>query len=581
MNPRRTAVAPVLVMAGALLLGGWFLQKGVGQEQSLYFQARLFQEVVDHVAERYVDPVDRGTLYQTAIEGVLEHLGDPNTSFLDARNWENFRIRTEGEYGGVGLEIVERDGWVTVVSPIPGTPGFRAGIRAGDRIVEVEGESAEGWSSDRAADRLRGRPGSEVSLKVARPGIDEPIPFTVTREVIQLRSVPFSTLLEDGVGYIPLRVFSEHAESEVRSAIAELKSRGMTRLVMDLRGNTGGLLDQGVAVADLFLRAGLPVVETRGRAADQNGVLRTSRPEAYPDLPLVLLIDESSASASEIVAGALQDHDRALVLGSTSFGKGSVQTLFRLTGGNVLRLTTARWYTPAGRSIQKDFDAQLSVAERGVPTLAGALAERPDTAGKARVTSMGGRSLVAGGGITPDLLILPDTLTLAEQQAVRVLYQRGGAFNNAMFNFSVRYLQENPELPPAFSLPDAELDRFHDFLKESGIVVDRSAYDAASRYVRFRLEQNIARRSGGDEGEFRQSVARDPVVKRAVELLRNADSPGALFRLAGVGSPVEAEGEGGGSEGSDDRVEARAPLGGILPGEAPPRNRHGVRLGGG
>lgn len=559
MDRRRIALAPVLVLTSALLLGGWFLQQGVGQEQSLYFQARVFQEVVDHVAERYVDPVERSDLYQNAIEGVLESLGDPNTSFLDARSWENFRIRTEGEYGGVGLEIVEREGWVTVVSPIPGTPGFRAGIRAGDRIVEVDGESAEGWSSDRAADRLRGRPGSEVRVRMGRPGIAEPIDFVIQREVIQLKSVPFATIVEPGVGYVPLRVFSESSEAEVREAITGLREQGMKGLIIDLRGNLGGLLDQGVAITDLFLRAGLPVVETRGRATDQNGVLRTSRPEAYPDLPVVVLIDETSASASEIVAGALQDHDRALVLGATSFGKGSVQTLFRLTGGNVLRLTTARWYTPAGRSIQKNFEEQLSLGVRGVPTLAGPLAERPDTVGKARVTSMGGRSLLAGGGITPDLLILPDTLTQVEQAAVRSVYQQAGTFNTAMFNFSVRFLQENPGLSRDFTLEDGTLERFYRSLGESGVTVSRESFDQAARFIRFQLEREIARREWGEDGEFLHTAPEDRALQRAVEFLREADSPGSLFNLAGRAGAPPAGGE------SSPSAEDAGRIGSVLP----------------
>lgn len=573
MTTRRIALAPVLVLTAALLLGGWFLQQGVGQEQSLYFQARVFQEVVDHVAERYVDPVEREGLYQDAIDGVLEGLGDPNTSFLDARNWENFRIRTEGEYGGVGLEIVDREGWVTVVSPIPGTPGYRAGIRAGDRIVEVDGESAEGWTSDRAADRLRGRPGSEVRVRMGRPGVAEPIDFTIQREVIQLKSVPFATMVSPGVGYVPLRVFSESSETEVRDAIARLRDQGMTGLVVDLRGNLGGLLDQGVAITDLFLRAGLPVVETRGRAPDQNGVLRTSGPEAYPDLPVVLLIDESSASASEIVAGALQDHDRALVLGATSFGKGSVQTLFRLTGGNVLRLTTARWYTPAGRSIQKEFEEQLSLGARGVPTLAGPLAERPDTAGKPRVTSMGGRSLVAGGGITPDLLVVPDTLTADEQEAVRAVYQEAGTFNTALFNYSVRYLQENPGLSRDFTLEEGALEGFYRFLVESEVSVDRPTFDRAARFIRFQLEREIARREWGEQGEFLHMAPDDHALQRALDFLREADSPGDLFDVAGRGGAGggSQEARGGGEEGQADadRIGSAAPEPGVSHRGAP------------
>jgi len=568
MKQRRTAVAPVLVLTAGLFLGGWFLQQGVGQEQSLYFQSRVFQEVIDHVAERYVDPVDREALYQDAIDGVLKQLGDPNTSFLDAQNWENFRIRTEGEYGGVGLEIVDREGWVTVVSPIPGTPGARAGIRAGDRFVEVDGQSAEGWTSDQAVERLRGRPGTDVQIRMGRPGVEDPIPFTIRREVIQLKSVPFATMLEDGIGYVPLRIFSESSETEIRAAITGLQREGMERLIVDLRGNLGGLLDQGVALTDLFLAPGLPVVETRGRSPEQNGTLRTSRPEAYPDLPVVVIIDETSASASEIVAGALQDHDRALVVGATSFGKGSVQTLFRLTGGNVLRLTTARWYTPSGRSIQKPFDEQLSLGEHGVLTLAGRLSERPDTLGKERVTSMGGRSLLAGGGITPDLVVLPDTLSSIEQSAVRTVYQQAGALYTAVFNYAVRYLQENPGLSEGFVLPESSMEAFYMALKGAEVDVAREVYDQASRHIRYLLEQEIALQGWGESGQFLHATARDRVLQQAMDVLRGVDSPESLFSRAGeVLPPVQGE--------EQDAASATPviPEGRVEPGSAVPARR--------
>lgn len=555
MKQRRTTVAPVLVLTAGLLLGGWFLQQGVGQEQSLYFQSRVFQEVIDHVSERYVDPVDREELYENAIQGVLEELGDPNTSFLDMQDWENFRIRTEGEYGGVGLEIVDREGWVTVVSPIPGTPGARAGIRAGDRFVEIAGESAEGWTSDQAVEVLRGRPGTDVEIKMGRPGVEEPIPFTIRREVIQLKSVPFATMLEENIGYVPLRIFSETAESEIRTAVHGLREQGMEGLILDLRGNLGGLLDQGVALADLFLPPGRSVVETRGRSPEQNGVLRTSGAEAYPDLPVVVIIDESSASASEIVAGALQDHDRALVVGATSFGKGSVQTLFRLTGGSVLRLTTARWYTPAGRSIQKPFDEQMSLGERGVLTVSGRLAERPDTTGKDRVTSMGGRPLVAGGGITPDFVVLPDTLTADEQQAVRRVYQQAGALYTAVFNYAVRYLQQNPDLQEDFIFPESELNGFYAALQAADIEVDRETFDEASRHLRYLVEQEIALQGWGESGQFLHAVPDDRVLQEALDLLRGVDSPSALFSRAGERmEPVQGEEQDAAS---------------LMPGEAP------------
>ena len=194
--PKRSVVAPAVVLTAAVLSGGWFLQRGVGHEQNVYFQVRLFEEVVDHVANQYVEDVDRGELYQSAIEGLLDQLGDPNTSFISASAYEDIRIRTMGDYGGVGLEISERDGFITVVSPIPGTPGDRAGIRPGDQFFEIAGESAEGWTVEQAVSALRGRPGTTVDVKMRRPGVDQPIPFTLERAEIHLKAVPFSSMLE-------------------------------------------------------------------------------------------------------------------------------------------------------------------------------------------------------------------------------------------------------------------------------------------------------------------------------------------------------------------------------------------------
>jgi carboxyl-terminal processing protease len=538
MRSNRPFIAPLAVVAVALFSGGWFLQQGVGQEQNLYFQVRLFEEVMTYVSERYVEPVDREDLYGSAIDGVLESLGDPNTSFLDVSDWENLRIRTEGEYGGVGLEIVGRDGWVTVVNPLPGTPGTRAGIRTGDAFYEIDGELAEGWSSDDAVDRLRGTPGTTVSVRMLRPGVEEPIPFELTRAVITVRSVPFASMVSETVGYVPLQMVSETSTLEVRNAIDSLRAEGAEGLIVDLRGNPGGLLDQGIAISDLFLEQGRPVVETRGRTSDQNAIYRAGSSERYTDLPVVVLLDERSASASEIIAGSLQDHDRAVVLGAISFGKGSVQTLFRLSGGNVLKLTTAKWYTPSGRSIQKPLDEQFSFGDQGVLALSGQLVSRPDLEDRPTYTSTGGRELLGGGGITPDLWVMQDTMGTVEAEAVRELYAGGGAFNTTLFNWVAEYSNGSSTLEPGFRLTDSMVRAFVDELAEQGLEVDPEVLSGADRYVRYHLERELALQKWGEAGEFRQTMRYDPQLLRAMELLQSSSSPSAL--LAAAGNPLPA-----------------------------------------
>jgi carboxyl-terminal processing protease len=559
MAPRPAPFSPGIVLILTILAGGWFFQRGIveGQDRDRT-PSQIFDEVIDHISQRYVDPVERERLFEFALEGILRELGDPNTALLNPQTFENFRIQTEGDYGGVGLEIVERDGFVTVVGPIPGTPGARAGIRAGDRIVAVDGEDIRGWSSQEAVQVLRGRPGDPVGVTIERPMVDGPIAFTLTRERIQLRSVPFATLLEGGIGYIPLGVFNEGALREVRAAADSLVEAGAQGLVLDLRGNPGGILEQGIGVADLFLPARLSVAETRGQAREQNQRLASSTGDRYNGLPLAVLVDRGSASASEIVAGALQDHDRALVVGGVTFGKGSVQTLFSLTGGSVLKLTTARWYTPAGRSIERrsgadplsEDGAEGEATDDGARTGGGAASSAPaavpalsvdgqfvfpvDTVGRPTVSSMAGRTLYGGGGIVPDVLVLPDTLSQVEQRAVRALFQEGGRFSVGVFNHAVAFLQAREGRLPSrgaagdagalsFSVDQAELDALYRRLVADGFRVDEATWRAAERFVRHELTREIALQGWGEGGQFLRRLSDDRTLQEALDRLRQGN----------------------------------------------------------
>lgn len=547
MRQGRNILAPIMVLGIALVTGGWFLQKGMDRDESLYAQVRVFQEVMDHVSRGFVNQVEDSDLYDSAIEGVLESLGDPHTSLIDAETWESFRFRSgaDAEYGGVGLEILRREGEITVMTPLPGGPSLRAGIRTGDVIAEVDGESTADWDSDVTADRLRGRPGTAVVIGIRRPGVETVIPFAINRAVIELLSVPFSVMLQDGIGYLPLQVFSQTSTKEVREALASLDDQGMTSLVLDLRGNPGGLLDEGAGVADLFLREGVSIVETKGRTPEQNQAFVSRAGQLYPDLPIVVLLDGGSASASEILAGALQDHDRALVVGVQSYGKGSVQTLYRLTGGDILRLTTAKWYTPSGRTIQKDYAAQNAASDpRNVAVgLMGEPVARPTPSDPDVPTfsSMGGRTLMGGGGITPDVVVMPDTLSTSVRDAVLALGARGGSISTAVFDFAVRFVQDR-EVEAGFSLPSAELDRFLGELGElgeGGEGVEASVLRDSRSFLQRRVEREIMNQTGGDEGRFLHEVAWDLPVREAIRLLARVDSQAGLF--AEVDQTVGAE----------------------------------------
>ncbi|HUF77209.1 MAG TPA: S41 family peptidase [Longimicrobiales bacterium] len=537
----RSLVAPAVVFLLSAAAGGWLLQQGVDRAENVYVRVRVLQEVVDRVAESFVEEVDERSLYNSAIDGLIRDLGDPHTSLIPASAYEDLRIRTEGEYGGVGLEVSDRNGYVTVISPIAGGPAERMGVRSGDQFYSIGGVRVDTVATDRAVELLRGRPGTEVSVEMLRPGVEGPIEFTIERAAIRLRAVPFAVMLEGGVGYMPLLTVRETASSEMVAAIASLRGEGLRALVLDLRGNPGGLLDEGIAVTDLFLEEGQVIVETRGRARNQNDTFRAGSPDRYPELPVVVLVDGASASAAEIVAGALQDHDRAAVIGETTFGKGSVQSLFRLTGGDVLRLTTARWYTPAGRSIQLDSVTQAEAAPAGphVLSLSGQAVLPTKVEGRPEYRTDAGRVVYGGGGITPDLFVAPETLSPDEIEGVRRLIPRFGRVTVALFNHAVEYVRRNPELEPGFRISDAELDEFYGSLPEEarGSPAD---FDRARRFVRYQMEREIALQAWGEVGQFQQSLQYDRQLQRALEVLEGVRSPQDLLRSVEAAEPDPA-----------------------------------------
>jgi len=527
-SARSSFVAPAAVFLLSAITGGWLLQRGVDRAENVYVRVRVLQEVVDRVSESFVEEIDERSLYNSAIDGLIRDLGDPHTSLIPASAYEDLRIRTEGEYGGVGLEVSDRNGYVTVISPIPGGPAERVGVRAGDQFYAIGGVRVDTLATDEAVELLRGRPGTEVMVEMIRPGVDEPIEFSLERAVIRLRAVPFAVMLEDGVGYMPLLTVRETSSAEMTAALDSLKREGMRAFVFDLRGNPGGLLDQGIAVTDLFLDEGEVIVETRGRARDQSDTFRASRGDRYPDLPIVVLVDAASASASEIIAGALQDHDRAVVIGETTFGKGSVQSLYRLTGGDVLRLTTAKWYTPAGRSIH--LDSIVSPSAEHVLSISGQAVLPPSLDGRPTYRTDAGRVVYGGGGITPDLYVAPESLSADEVEGVRRMIPRFGRVSLAMFNFAVEYVSSHPDLETGFRVDDADLGALYASLPEYGAEIDRADFQRARRFVRYQLEREIALQAFGDVGQFQQSRSYDRQLVTALELLQGVRTPEELIQ---------------------------------------------------
>jgi carboxyl-terminal processing protease len=529
MKISRNTVAPLIVAGIALVTGGWFLQQGAAQTNNVYFQANLFNEVLHQVQDKFVDAKSPSDLYKMAIDGMLEELGDPHTSFMSSDEYGRLMVQTSGEYGGVGMEIDARDGWITVIAPLPGTPAERAGLQAGDKVVEIEGKSTRNMASDDAVKLLRGPRGTPVNFKVLREGLTEPAPYRIVREEIRLRSVPAAYMIDNQVGYAELTSFSERSTDELRNAINQLKGQGMKGLILDLRRNPGGLLDQGISIADLFLERGEAIAETRGRVANQNQKAFAVDADMYPNLPIVVLVGPGSASAAEILAGALQDHDRALVLGRTSFGKGSVQQLIPLANKNYLKMTTARWFTPSGRSIQKPYGINASHAsEESEDSTAAA----NDTTKKPAFKTDGGRVVYGGGGIHPDLIVTPDTLTLKEKSFYEAAQKQAQQYRQVAFNYAVHYVKVNPNLSIDFAVTDAMLNDFYAALQKAGVKIDRETFDGARKAVAQDLGLEIAYSKAGQEGWRKRSNMASPEINVAAQLLRKSTSPQTLFTAA-------------------------------------------------
>ncbi|MEE2879861.1 MAG: S41 family peptidase [Gemmatimonadota bacterium] len=525
------------VLASSILIASWFFQGAFRERVTGRVHSGPLEEVLEHITEQFVDSVDQSELVDSAIEALVNGLDDPHTSFIDSQSWDSFRLQSgaDAEYGGVGLEIVRRDSLVTVITSIPGGPAIRSGIRPGDRILSIEGESAKNWDTDQVANRLRGRRGTHVNLTVNRPGVDEPILFRLTRAVIELRSVPFTKLLRESVGYIPLQVFSETSGREVEEALNSLRQRGMKSLILDLRDNPGGLLAEGVAVTDLFLEDQLTVLETKGRDSTTIERIESTTFESNADLPVVVLVNGNSASSSEIVAGALQDHDRALIIGNRTYGKGSVQTLYQLDTGDVLRLTTARWYTPVGRSINRDPEEALDMRNSESMKLAlnGQMVALDNLEGRPVLKSVGGRNLYGGGGITPDISVMLDTLSASEEEAVQRIFRSAGSFATGLFNYAVKYVQNTPSLANKIQLGNSDLGLFYqELLLESEAMLERSDFESGYRFIRYQLEREIALQAWGPEGAFEQTWQNDTQVMRALEVLEGKKSPEELLQVA-------------------------------------------------
>jgi len=545
----------ISVAAGFAVLasGGWLLQDGGGATAT----DALLETVVRRVSENFVEEVSVQELYDMAIDGLLFELGDPYAAFIPAEDQTTALL--SNNYGGVGMRILAEEEGITVLSILPNSPSSELDLRPADRIVEVDGESTVGWSQVEAVSALRGPKGEAVEVAVQRSGEPELIRISIVRDDVHVVATQ-SLILADDVGYVFLQQFSRSATRELQVAINDLLARGARSLVLDLRYNQGGILREAVEISDLFLDPGDMVVDTRARDPRDSYTFTAPGPDRYPGLPVVVLVNTWSASASEIVAGALQDHDRALVLGTRTFGKGVMQSVFPLPGGNYLRLTTGTWYTPSGRSIHRsrghgedtfalgsdEFNEAVSEAVQlgmgatdGFSTETDPALDEPEQAPEYHTVS--GRVVYGGGGIVPDLVVMPDTLTVSEQELRQVLLDSEVPFNDLAFRFAVRYHREHPDLTEDFAVTPGMRAEFLEFLEErTGATLDAELVDAAGELVDFQLSRQLAAAAFGEDAGLRRAVEQSRQVTEAVRLLGGAASPEELLAL-GERARVEQE----------------------------------------
>ena len=520
MNHFRKAALGIVVVAP--LVAGAF----VAQERATQDGGRLLGQVLDLVQSRFVDSIDAAMLYEKAARGLVGQLQDPYSELFSPHQLTQFNTTTGGRYGGLGMSIEEQPGKGTVVAKVfHNTPAEGAGVREGDIIVAIDTLPTRGWGNSRVADSLRGTPGSKVSVTFARPGVNVPIKNAFTRAVIRVPAVAYAISF-DGIGYLPLDNFNESSTRDITAAIRKFQSEGAKGLILDLRRNPGGYLDQALSISNLFLPQGVEVASVRGRGQEPQIYTAREKPIAA-DLPIVILIDQYSASAAEIVAGALQDHDRALILGLTSFGKGLVQTMYNLDGGYALKMTTGKWFTPSGRSIQKE--RKLLPDGQYVEVHPDSL--ESDSARKARPTykSTAGRVLYGGGAITPDLVVKPDTFTTPEQTFLRTTAAKQQDIYVTLYDYA---FELKDKVKPDFQMQPAWRDELFSRLQKKGVDVDRSMYDGAARYLDREFERRVARLAFGDSAVRRRTLPDDPQLQRAIDILKKNPSTKELIALA-------------------------------------------------
>jgi carboxyl-terminal processing protease len=528
MRSRSTVAALAAILVSALV-GGVYGKSALATADSVPNHYRNFTAALTAIQTQYAEPVESDRMVYGAIQGMLQTL-DPHSNFMDPRTYAQMRERQEGRYYGLGLTISSVDGDITAVRVFEGSPAFKNGIRRGDVIAMVETVSTKGWTTEATVNKLKGPKGTFVNIGVRRKGFDRLLEMRVMRDQVSIPSISASFMIDSTTGYVGVTDFAEHTDEDLHNALVDMSKKGMKRLVFDLRGNPGGQLDQAIAVANEFLPKGSMVVYTRGRVANSDSDYRAEDQGTFLNIPMVTLVNRNSASASEIVSGSLQDYDRSLLVGETTFGKALVQSVYRVSGGAGLALTTARYFTPSGRMIQRPWDGTFD--EYLTYTLKDQK-EREKSADQLKYTT-GGRKVFSGGGIEPDLRFDGPVEGFNPTRFGRTLYGRG-FFQSYAEAFSAegdtRIGQSGPSrriVKKDFLVDDAMVADFKKFVTSKNLKIEEDAWTKDTDFIRAMIRYAI------DESVFDIATAKqhlievDPQARFAISKFPDAE---ALLQL--------------------------------------------------
>jgi len=517
MRRYRSLSVGVFTVLVSAIVGGLLGRQAMADEDKVTREYRIFTSALAAIETQYAEPVESTGLVYSAIDGMLKTL-DPHSSFMDPRTYAQMRERQEGRYYGLGISIVVVNGDITVMQLFEGSPAYRKGLRRGDVIARVEGEDAQGWTSDRAVRALRGEKGTSVHISIRRAGYSGLIEMDVERDQVNITTVRGAFMVDDRTAYVRLTEFSETSNRELTDALAKLKAQGMTRLVFDLRDNPGGSLDQAIRVANQFLTRGQMIVYTRGRVPNADQDYRATETSDYADLPLVVLVNRNSASASEIVSGAVQDHDRGLIVGERTFGKALVQSVYRISGGAGLALTTGHYYTPSGRLIQRPWDGSFD--EYFTYTLK-AQDRPPHDVAEMKYTD-GGRKVFGGGGVEPDKFVAGPVEGFDPSRFGRLLYARQ-TFEKYAERFSAKgdtritgQASDRQVVARGFQVDDEMLADFKAFLTREGLRVDETAFASDATFIRAMIKMQIDQALFGIDEARRNLLTLDPQAQVAL-----------------------------------------------------------------